>query len=104
MSIITLSALGKELLGTFYPSPEEKALVFMMVGIKEYLKECNLEILEYETKYGFSIDELRKQIETGEIKDEFSYPLEIDIIKWEDLISEKKILINLITKIGNLHK
>jgi len=76
----------------------------MMAGIKEYLKECDLEILEYETKYGISIDELRKQIETGEIKDEFSYPLEIDIIKWEDLISEKKILINLITKIGNLHK
>ncbi|MEQ8188007.1 MAG: hypothetical protein ABRQ39_08560 [Candidatus Eremiobacterota bacterium] len=103
MKILTLSSSAKEIFSHF-PSPEDKAIDFMIAGIKDYLKECELEILEYETKYGFSIDELKSKISSGEIVNEFDYIIEKDIMKWEDLFIEKKSLITALRNLQNLIK
>ncbi len=103
MTILTLSSSAKEIFSHF-PSPEDKAIDFMIAGIKDYLKECELEILEYETKYGFSIDELKSKISSGEIVNEFDYIIEKDIMKWEDLFIEKKSLITALRNLQNLIK
>jgi len=103
MAILTLSSSAKEIFSHF-PSPEDRAIDFMVAGIKDYLKECELEILEYETKYGFSIDELKNKISSGEIENEFDYMLEKDIMKWEDLFIEKKSLITMLRNLQNLIK
>jgi hypothetical protein len=104
MPILNLSDSGKEILGQLYSSPEEKAIDFMLTGIKEHLKECELEILDYETKYGYSFDELRNKIDSGEIENEFSYPIEMDILKWEDIITEKKSILIILRNIIKLIK
>lgn len=104
MTILTLSPSVKELFEKIGFSPEERATEFLIAGIKEYLKECELEMLEYETKYGYSFDELQIKISSGEIPDEFSYEIEKDIMRWEDLVFEKKNWLNLIKKIEALLK
>ncbi|MCL5422707.1 MAG: hypothetical protein M1461_09635 [Nitrospirae bacterium] len=104
MSILTLSPSVTEILKQLGSSPEEKATAFLITGIKEYLKECELEILEYETKYGFSFDEFKAKITSGEIADEFSYEIEGDAMKWEDLMVEKRNWLDIIKKIETLIK
>ncbi len=104
MSILTLSPSAKEIFRQIGFSPEEKATEFLIAGVKEYLKECELEILEYETKYGCPLDEFKAKIVSGEISDEFSYEIERDIMKWEDLIIEKRNWLDVIRKIETLIK
>ncbi len=102
MPIITLAPSIKEILKDIYPSPDETAVQLFITGVKDYLKECELEILEYETKHNCSFKEFKDKIETGEISDEFSYETEKDIIKWEDLNAEKWNWLKLIKKIEAL--
>lgn len=104
MSILTLSPSAKEIFKEFDPSPEERVTEFLVTGIKESLKECELEILEYETKYGCSFDEVNKKIASGELPEEFSYETEKDMLKWEDLLTEKKMWLSIIRKIETLIK
>ncbi|MBI4653679.1 MAG: hypothetical protein HY752_01555 [Nitrospirae bacterium] len=104
MSILTLSPSAKEILKRLSHSPEEEATKFLIAGIKEYLKECEFEILKYETKYGYSFDEFKARIASGEIADEFSYEIEKDIIRWEDLMAEKRNWLDIIIKIETLIK
>ncbi len=102
MSILTLSSPVKKIFKEIGFSPEERAAEFLIAGIKGYLKECELEILEYETKYGCSFDNFKAKIATGEISDEFSYKIEKDIMKWGDLITEKQNWLNVFRKIESI--
>jgi len=47
-------------------------------------------MLELEIKYGVSYEEFRGKLAAGELRDEFSYPLEEDAMRWEDLRVEKR--------------
>jgi len=104
MSILTLSPPAKEILKEIFHLPEEKAIDFLITGIKETLKQCEMDILEYETKYGYSLDEIRGKIASQEIENEFEYSIEKDLMKWEDLAVEKKMLMNAMRKIKGLIK
>ncbi len=104
MSILKLSPSIEDIFKEVGFSPEEKAVEFLVAGIKEYMKECELEILEYETKYGCSFNDINAKIATGEIPDEFTYKIEKDIMRWEDLIAEKQNLLNMFRKIESLTK
>jgi len=102
MSVLTLSSSIKEILEKIGGEPENRAIGLLISGIKESLKECELEILEFETKYGYSFDEFKVKLALGQLGDEFSYELEKDAMRWEDLLIEKRNWIEIIKKIENL--
>lgn len=102
MSILTLSSSVKEILEKIGGEPESRAVDLLISGIKENLKECELEILELETKYGYSFEIFKNRLSSGQLGDEFSYEIERDSMRWEDLLIEKRNWIELIKKIENL--
>lgn len=58
--------------------------------IRHYLAECEHEALDLEIRYGLDYWEFEEKLEQGELGDKFSYPLEDDAMRWEDLVTEKK--------------
>ena len=104
MSILTLSSPIKEILGKIGGEPESRPLSLLISGIKENLKECELEILEFETKYGFPFEVFKDKLASGGLGEEFSFDIERDAMKWEDLTIEKRSWIEMIRKIENLKK
>lgn len=101
-SILTLSASIKDLLERFGGVPEDRALELLISGIKENLKECELEILELETKYGYPFEVFKNKITSGQLGNEFSYDVEKDAMRWEDLLIEKKNWMEILLKIRSL--
>ena len=81
---------------------EENALMVFIRGFKELLKECEEEILDFEIKYGASFEKFRQMLDNGDLGDPFSYPLEKDAMKWEDLVSEKGLRLNMIRELEQL--
>ena len=81
---------------------ELDALNIFIRGFKELLKECEEEILDFEIKYGVSFEKFRDMSEKGDLGDPFSYPLERDTMRWEDLIVEKELRLNVIRELGQL--
>ena len=81
---------------------EENALLIFIRGLKELLKECEEEILDFEIRYGFSFEKFNESLTNGKFGDPFSYPLEKDAMKWEDLITEKKYFLNLVRELEQL--
>lgn len=102
MPALTLSPSIRELLKKIGEEPERRALKLLISGVKEHLRECELEILEYETKYGYSFEVFKEKLTSGKLGNEFSFNLEKDAIRWEDLRLEKKNWIGLIKEIENL--
>ncbi len=99
MPILTLASPMREILEKIGGEPEGRALELLIAGIKETLKECELELLDLETRYGFSFDVFKAKLESGELGSEFSYDIEKDAMKWEDLITEKKNWIDILKRI-----
>ena len=102
MSILTLSSPIKEILEKVGGEPESTALGLLISGIRENLRGCELEILELETKYGYSYETFKDRLASGELGEEFSYAIEKDAMRWEDLLIEKRNWIEMIKKIENL--
>jgi len=78
-----LEGLGGETLG-------QKIALLLSNELRRYLEECERELLELEIKYGMDHRGFKEKLEAGELGDEFSYPLEKDAMRWEDLTVEKK--------------
>ena len=78
---------------------EVNALKIFIRGLKELLKECEEEILNFEIKYGVSFEKFRDMSEKGNLVDPFSYPLEKDTMIWEDLMAEKELRLNMIREL-----
>ena len=57
--------------------------------LRRYLEECEREMLDLEIKYGLTYDQFKARLERGELGDLFSYPLEQDAMRWDDLVVEK---------------
>lgn len=102
MSILTLSSPIKEILEKIGGEPESRAVGLLISGVKENLKECELEILELEMKYGYPFEIFKDKLTSGQLGDEFSYDMERDAMKWEDLLIEKRNWLEVIKKIENL--
>ena len=102
MAILTLSADIKEILEKIGGEPESRAVGLLISGVKENLKGCELDILELETRYGFSFDVFKEKLASGELGNEFSYELEKDCMRWEDLLIEKRNWIDVIKKIERI--
>jgi len=68
---------------------------------RRYLEACEREILELEMKYGMSFEEFQRRLQAGELGDPFSYPLEEDAMRWEDLIAEKAHWLSLLKRIAS---
>ena len=58
--------------------------------LRQRIQDCEREILELEIKYGVMYEQFQEQLQAGELGDPFSYPLEQDAMRWDDLVAEKK--------------
>lgn len=81
---------------------EDTAAKALLIGLKELLRGCEEEILEFEIKYGLPFDKFQIDLETGKFGNPHSYPLEKDAMLWEDLIKEKQVRLESLRKLENL--
>lgn len=81
---------------------EETAIKVLTAGLKELLKECEEDILEFEIKYGLSFERFKEGAEAGKFDAVYSYPLEKDVIVWEDLVREKQVRLESLRKLERL--
>lgn len=68
----------------------ERIARLLLGELRRNLEECEREMLDLEVKYGLTHEQFRAQLEAGELGDPFSYPLEQDTMRWEDLLTEKQ--------------
>ncbi len=71
-------------------TPEQKIAYLLLDQVRHYLEACEQERLELEIKYGLEYADFEQKLEAGELGDEFGYDLEMDAMRWDDLIAEKK--------------
>jgi len=96
MSLIKIEPELKDLIHSLGSDAEREAVKIFNMGLKEILRKCEEEILKLEIRYGVSYEEFKSMLDSGELGDPFSYPLEKDIMLWEDLMAEKRIRLKII--------
>jgi len=96
MSLIKVEPELRDIIHSLGPDPETEAVKIFNMGLKDLLRECEEEIMKLEIKYGISYEEFKSKLDSGELGDPFSYPLEKDAILWEDLIAEKWLRLRII--------
>ncbi len=57
--------------------------------MRDHLEECEREMLDLEIRYRADYESFKQRLETGELGDPFSYGLEQDAMRWDDLRAEK---------------
>ena len=88
---VTLSPQVRPILETLTgATPDEKIAHLLLGEIRRNLEACELERLELEVKYGMEHPEFRQQLEARALGDEFGYGLEMDAMRWDDLVTEKQ--------------
>jgi hypothetical protein len=102
MHLIELSPNLKGIFKELGVEEEETAIQVMATGLKELLRECEQEILEFEIKYGMPFDRFKEQLDVGMLGDPHSYPLEKDAMVWEDLVKEKQVRLESLRKMERL--
>jgi len=68
---------------------DQKSAHLLMAEVRHHLEACEKELLELEIKYGLEHTDFQQRLEAGILGDEFGYALEMDAIRWDDLIAEK---------------
>ncbi|MEA3459974.1 MAG: hypothetical protein U9R11_04795 [Chloroflexota bacterium] len=68
----------------------QKIAQLLLNEVRRYLEECEREMLDLEIKYSLSYEEFKARLEAGKLGDPFSYPLEQDAMRWDDLVAEKR--------------
>ncbi len=71
-------------------TPDQKITLLFRDSIQRNLEMCERERLALEVKYGLEYEDFRASLATGGLGDEFGYDLEMDALRWDDLIVEKK--------------
>jgi len=66
------------------------------------LETYERERLGLEVKYGMGYEDFRRKLEAGDLGDEFSYELELDAMRWEGLIVEKKRWLQQLSQLRDL--
>lgn len=98
--------LSPELKGIFKElsiDEEDMAVKAITAGLRELLKECEEEILEFEIKYGLPFEKFNEEFEKGRLGDPHSYPLEKDAMTWDDLVKEKQVRLKSLRKLEQLN-
>ncbi len=99
MSLITIEPTLRDMIHGLGSDPETEAVKIFNMGLKELLRECEEEIMKLEIKYGTSYEEFKAKLDSGELGDPFSYPLEKDAMVWEDLMAEKRLRLGIIRQV-----
>jgi len=71
-------------------TPDQKIAHLLLSEIRHHLEACERERLDLEIKYGVEYADFEQRLRDGELGDEFGYALEMDALRWADLIAEKK--------------
>jgi hypothetical protein len=99
MSLIKLEPALEDMILGLGTDPETEAVKIFNMGLKEILRKCEEEIMKLEIKYGMSYEEFKLKLDSGELGDPFSYPVEKDTMLWEDLLAEKRIRLKIIRQV-----
>jgi hypothetical protein len=99
MSLIKLEPALEDMIHGLGIDPETEAVKIFNMGLKEILRKCEEEIMKLEIKYGMSYEEFKLKLDSGELGDPFSYPVEKDTMLWEDLLAEKRIRLKIIRQV-----
>ena len=102
MASIMVSQDVKDVLSRINPGEENIENNIFVRGLRDLLRECEQELLDLEIKYGFSYEEFKNKLEKGEFGGQFSYPVETDALRWDDLILEKKARLEVIRSIEKM--
>lgn len=101
--MVTLSPKLQELLDNLAgETPDKKIAHLLLRDIRRNLELCEQERLGLEMKYGMEHGEFQRQLEAGALGDAFSYDLEQDVMRWEDLIAEKRYWLQQVQHIREL--
>jgi len=71
-------------------TPRQKITYLLRREIIRCLEECKRELMELEIKYGMEYDDFQEKLSAGDLGHEFGYELEMDVMRWDDLVQEKK--------------
>jgi predicted sugar kinase len=69
------------------PRVELAIMDLLKDAIEHRIEKIEKEINDYNNKYGMNFNEFKKKFEKDEIKDSYSYGVEMDYLEWEGLIS-----------------
>lgn len=91
MMTIELSAqVGPVLDSVSGETPNQKIAHLLLGQIRHHLEASEREQLEFEIKYGLEYAEFVQKLEAGDLGNEFGYALEMDALRWGDLVAEKR--------------
>lgn len=82
----------------------EKLTRLIASELRRYLDEVEHESLEYEIKYGVNYEQFTSKLERGELGDTFAYEREQDAMRWESLVTEKKLWLEQLRQVEGLSK
>jgi hypothetical protein len=68
----------------------QKIAHLLLGEVRRNLETSEQERLELEVKYGMEYETFQQQLESGALGNVFDYDLEIDALRWSDLIAEKR--------------
>jgi hypothetical protein len=78
---------------------EDKLVNLLAESIAVKLKECDAQILEFETRYGMSFEDFEQAWKEKLLGDPFSYSLEKDYMEWEGFYLEKRKWLSLLKEV-----
>lgn len=71
-------------------TPDQKITNLLLGELRRNLQACDQELLDLEVKYGLEHKAFAQRLAAGKLGDEYSYELELDAMRWHDLIAERK--------------
>ncbi|MBX7236861.1 MAG: hypothetical protein K1X65_20945 [Caldilineales bacterium] len=71
-------------------TPDAKITNLLRGTIQSNLEACERDQLELEFKYGLEYEDFKLELESGRLGDEFGFGLEMDAMRWADLVAEKR--------------
>jgi hypothetical protein len=81
---------------------DEKLARLVANELRRNLEQVEHEALEYEIKYGVNFEQFTIKLERGEFGDPFVYEREQDAMRWESLVTEKKMWLEQLRKVEGL--
>jgi hypothetical protein len=68
----------------------QKIVYLLQNEVRRHLEACERDQLELEIKHGLEYEAFVEKLESGALGDAFEYTLEMDTLRWGDLVAEKK--------------
>ncbi|HOU12392.1 MAG TPA: hypothetical protein PKZ84_04690 [Anaerolineae bacterium] len=90
MTVELSPQVGSVLGGITGETLNQKIAYLLQNEVRRNLEACERDQLEFEIKHGLEYEAFIERLEAGELGDEFAYSLEMDALRWGDLVAEKK--------------